>query len=166
MNTFREGPGANAGKIALVIDKGRNDYCGTACSYYFHTCVRFLSLHEMLFALEDLFDTLRFPEQTMKYRVFKQKTPRIIKARQAYPMDDIEKLTKNTEKTTFIINVLYRQNASWQGSIHWVNQNQTMNFRSTNELIKLMDSALSCEDETVEWDIRGKNIKSEEISKI
>ncbi|MBC8529389.1 hypothetical protein H8699_08115 [Christensenellaceae bacterium NSJ-44] len=45
------------------------------------------------------------------------------------------------KKATFMVQVQYRENASWQGQITWVEANQTRNFRSALELIKLMDSA-------------------------
>ena len=50
------------------------------------------------------------------------------------------------KKPTFIIKVQYRQNASWQGTIKWLEGNVEKGFRSTLELIKLMDSAIGTED--------------------
>jgi hypothetical protein len=38
--------------------------------------------------------------------------------------------------------VLFRQNASWQGSITWMEGKQEQSFRSALELIFLMNSAL------------------------
>lgn len=35
------------------------------------------------------------------------------------------------------------QNESWQGRVVWAEENKTEYFRSTLELIKLMDAALS-----------------------
>ena len=46
------------------------------------------------------------------------------------------------EKATFVVHVMYRQNATWQGSVTWAEKKQTANFRSALELIKLMDSAV------------------------
>jgi hypothetical protein len=45
-------------------------------------------------------------------------------------------------KNTFVIQVRCQQNASWQGSVHWVESEQTQHFRSALELIRLMDKAL------------------------
>ncbi|MBQ3108078.1 MAG: hypothetical protein IJP37_03790 [Clostridia bacterium] len=66
----------------------------------------------------------------------------------------MDQIIQSKGKNTFVINVLFRQNASWQGTIQWVNQNKTQHFRSTLELIKLMDSALESEEEavTVGWE--------------
>lgn len=43
---------------------------------------------------------------------------------------------------TFAVRILFRQNASWQGSIAWLEEGREQSFRSVLELILLMDSAL------------------------
>lgn len=47
---------------------------------------------------------------------------------------------KKTE--TFIIKVMDQQNAIWQGSVTWVDEQREQYFRSTLELLKLIDGAL------------------------
>ena len=47
---------------------------------------------------------------------------------------------KKTE--TFIIIVMDQQNATWQGSVTWVDEQREQYFRSTLELLKLIDGAL------------------------
>ena len=47
---------------------------------------------------------------------------------------------KKTE--TFIIKVMEQQNATWQGSVTWVDEQREQYFRSTLELLKLIDGAL------------------------
>ena len=42
---------------------------------------------------------------------------------------------------TFSIKILFRQNASWQGSVTWVEGKSEESFRSVLELIYLMNSA-------------------------
>ncbi len=44
---------------------------------------------------------------------------------------------------TFSLRILFYQNASWQGNVHWLEKNKTISFRSALELIVLFDSALS-----------------------
>lgn len=46
------------------------------------------------------------------------------------------------KKATFVIRLLFRENATWQGRICWKETSQTMNFRSFLELLHLMDAAL------------------------
>jgi hypothetical protein len=46
-------------------------------------------------------------------------------------------------KGTFEIAVKFMQNSTWQGHIHWIENNQKQNFRSALEMLKLMDEALA-----------------------
>lgn len=48
--------------------------------------------------------------------------------------------------TTFKVKILFRQNASWQGTVTWIENKQEQSFRSALELIMLMDSALAFAD--------------------
>lgn len=43
---------------------------------------------------------------------------------------------------TFSIQILFRQNASWQGCVTWVEAERSERFRSVLELVLLMDGAL------------------------
>lgn len=51
--------------------------------------------------------------------------------------------TKLGEQATFVVKILFQQNSTWQGSITWVEKQKTERFRSTLEMIKLMDSAVA-----------------------
>lgn len=62
----------------------------------------------------------------------------------------------NTE--TFIVKILNRQNSTWQGTVTWVEEHRTQNFRSALELIKLIDGVL---DEGVEIRIEGESYEKE-----
>ncbi|MBP7349179.1 MAG: hypothetical protein KA965_10895 [Butyrivibrio sp.] len=46
------------------------------------------------------------------------------------------------KESTFIVQVQYRQNATWQGQVVWAEENRKEHFRSALELIKLIDSAM------------------------
>jgi len=47
------------------------------------------------------------------------------------------------EKPAFVIKILSQENATWQGTVTWVQTNETQHFRSALELIKILDSACS-----------------------
>ena len=44
---------------------------------------------------------------------------------------------------TFEVKILFRQNASWQGCVTWLEEEKEEHFRSVLELAILMDSALT-----------------------
>ncbi|MBQ6876068.1 MAG: hypothetical protein IJN46_07520 [Lachnospiraceae bacterium] len=52
-------------------------------------------------------------------------------------------------KATFSVQILFRQNASWQGSVLWVERKIEESFRSVLELLLLIDNALSSTPEMV-----------------
>lgn len=55
----------------------------------------------------------------------------------------------NGRSTSFVVKILGTENASWQGTVTWVEQNKIMPFRSALELIKLMDSVTNGDIEVV-----------------
>lgn len=57
---------------------------------------------------------------------------------------DAERLSRGNA-ATFEMRVLFRQHASWQGELLWLEKNTRQSFRSVLELITLMDSALRAE---------------------
>ena len=97
--------------------------------------VCFSGVVELVSVLEELLDELNVPQQ--------QPGPR------SFCCEHVQAEHNQTEigqkpgaRGTFQIRILYRQNASWQGSVLWVDENRTEAFRSTMELLLLMDSAL------------------------
>lgn len=50
------------------------------------------------------------------------------------------------DKGTFIVKILNTQNSTWQGTVTWVEQRRTQNFRSALELLKLIDGAVEESD--------------------
>lgn len=63
-------------------------------------------------------------------------------------------MAKPHGRETFVVQILNRQNATWQGVITWTEGRQTQPFRSALEMIKLIDSALAeegGEGERTDW---------------
>lgn len=54
---------------------------------------------------------------------------------------------KQKPVATFQIHIMFRQNATWQGRLIWVDEAQEARFRSVLELINLIHSALTAGDE-------------------
>ena len=58
--------------------------------------------------------------------------------------------TKRKPQGTFIVNIKYRENATWQGEVVWADKKQKKYFRSALELLKLIDGALDGDSEEEE----------------
>lgn len=57
-------------------------------------------------------------------------------------MGEEELLRRHGDLGTFIVRVQQRQNSSWQGRITWSDRNETVNFRSAWEMVRLIADAL------------------------
>ena len=155
---------AVASVIRICIDEYNNsDWNGRIYTRLQAEPVFYRNIGEMMGILENIWDTLGYPqESTMNRSFFKKQISgtkkEIISV--TYPEDgakdkiktelseaDMEK--KRGEQDTFIVRIQYRQNATWQGHVTWVDENKTVPFRSALELIKLLDSTQN--DQTDEW---------------
>lgn len=97
----------------------------------------------MINSLDKVMDMIDYPQNTTKSRIFKA-----IGLNEANKVKELRKIMSETdvmknrgEKSTFIVEIKYRENATWQGTVKWVEENKEQNFRSALELIKLIDSA-------------------------
>ncbi len=51
-------------------------------------------------------------------------------------------MSAKRNRETFAVQILSQQHSTWQGTVSWTSQQKTQPFRSTLELIKMIDSAL------------------------
>lgn len=98
--------------------------------------VRFQSLSQLIIKLQDLLDEMQFPQSFTVSRVFSGGRTGPAESG-AFPGTEQE-----GERANFAVRILFRQNASWQGSVTWLERDREESFRSVLELILLMDSAL------------------------
>lgn len=59
---------------------------------------------------------------------------------------------------TFVVNICYCENNTWQGYVVWAEKNRKEYFRSALELMKLIDGALS-------MPVQDKEEKKEQFKK-
>lgn len=72
-------------------------------------------------------------------------------------------MPKGNDRGTFVVQVMNNQHATWQGTVNWVEGKKTVPFRSSLELIKLLDSAVEAtfadgngEDEDADDDVTAE----------
>ena len=99
--------------------------------------ISFRGIMDFLRKMEDLLNDMNFPQPFSAVRSFREASLE----KQGTGPPDIG--SQRGEAATFGVKVLFRQNASWQGSVAWLESGQEESFRSTMELLLLMDSALS-----------------------
>lgn len=119
-----------------VDDRRDGRFSGRLYNPYWEGGVPFSSVMEFLTRMEELLDQMQFPQSFTAKRSFGG--PPGQGAVSQTPSD-----VRQGEEATFYLKVLFRQNASWQGTVKWVETGQEESFRSVLELLLLMDSAVS-----------------------
>ena len=99
---------------------------------------QFRSLMEFIRKMEELLDGTRLPQAYAKPRSFAAD-------HNAVPDMPPDSAVREGKLGTFALRVLFRQNASWQGSVTWLEGRKEEKFRSALELFHLMGSALNGE---------------------
>ena len=97
---------------------------------------RFSSLVEFLRSMEDTLDAMHLPQSFTAVRFFAQPPEQQFG-------DPPTSEVREGKEATFALRILFRQNASWQGSVTWLEGGLEQSFRSALELILLMDSAMT-----------------------
>ena len=69
-------------------------------------------------------------------------------ARGNFAMKTNDLMTNNNhnidkKKGTFVVKIEYCQHGTWQGRVIWAEENRSERFRSTLELIRLMNEAMA-----------------------
>ena len=95
----------------------------------FRSTIGFLTRMEQLLSIEDV------PQSFNSVRAFHPVIDPL-------PDPPAIMLPRVGKLATLELNILFRQNSSWQGSILWAEGRQEQHFRSVLELIFLIDSAL------------------------
>ena len=51
-------------------------------------------------------------------------------------------MSEVSKTNTFMVQISYQRNGTWQGTVKWVEQRREEHFRSALELIRLIDDAV------------------------
>ena len=121
----------------VCIDKYENKSpCGRIYgSAYNDGCV-FQSTIDLLLRIESALEEKNQPQSYLSRRVFRP-------AKENPVLENPREEFKEGALATFSLKILFRQNASWQGSLYWHDGRQEERFRSVLELLLLIDSALT-----------------------
>lgn len=133
----------------------------------------FCGAFEMMREMNAIFDRLHFPQRAFQTRSFFK----IPSRRKDSKMPEEERAAMGEEKkefeapedyretpgqqATFMVHVMFRQNATWQGRVQWLENGKNASFDSVLELMTLMETALASKGKpTVQakWD--GEREKS------
>lgn len=135
--------------ITVCINGSNNcDFYGEIWNQYSPNPSEFSSIMNLIFMMEELYDKWNFPQRSTNCRSFLRwgnepdRTPNKSNIRRDKKMDINNVQEKRGKQGTFIVQVQYRQNSSWQGQVIWAEGNRCEHFRSALELMKLIDGAM------------------------
>jgi hypothetical protein len=113
---------------------------GTVSNPYFKKPAVFENAIQFVLLIDELQDTICFPRESMKTRSFSDpEEPKPVYERKT--AEEAGMIGRSL--ASFKLNIMFRQNASWQGNIVWIDNRTESQFRSVLELIMLLDSALT-----------------------
>lgn len=128
-------------KVYLCIDAYENEIIS---GRFYHIGVNkkteFVGIAQLLIEMENLYDSLNYPESSTKHRTFSKMHS---DNSELLTDTEFEKESKNGKLSTFIVHVIYRQNATWQGNLTWVEESKNKTFRSDIEFIKLINNSFA-----------------------
>ena len=106
----------------------------------------FIGMTDMLLQMDELYNRWNYPQRAMDSRTFLKETvaTQPLNIRKGDSRMNIQRIQdKRGQQGTFIVQVQYRQNATWQGQVLWAEKNKKEYFRSALELIRMIDNAVS-----------------------
>ncbi len=111
---------------------------GRLYNAYFENGIEFNGTIDLLQNMERLLEQIKIPQGFTTRRTFR--------TNEDWQQQFTEESIKRGKRATFSLRLLFRQNASWQGTIEWHEGKSEETFRSVLELLLLIDSALSVEN--------------------
>ena len=131
------------GTIGICVDRFDKDvFEGRMYVSVYEKAREFKSLHGLIDEMNDAIVTAGVPHPFHEFRSFLKKKGLTSDKQNGTLEAHFNHERYAGERATFLVKILYRQNATWQGTVTWVENDSTENFRSALELFVLMESAL------------------------
>lgn len=132
------------GAIRICVDRmEENRASGRVFSQRLTAPIVFSDLGGLLLQLESLLEKQNFPQAFQRMRSFTSEAP-------TYPaglLPENAMIPETVEqarggKATFVLRILTRQNATWQGMLEWLEGERRDSFSSDLEFLKLLERDL------------------------
>lgn len=118
---------------------------GKVFSQRFFSPVAFSDLGSVALFLDEVFDRQRFPQAFQRNRTFMAGEGDLsnVVDEPGQGMTSAVVCAARGRVSTFDVLVLSRRSSSWQGTVHWLDEDTEETFHSFLELIRMIDSRLS-----------------------
>ena len=130
-------------KTTLIKVYSYHNKCmqGTITNPFFEKDIVFENVMQLITIVEHISDSLFFPQKTMELRQFADN--KVDQKTNSFDFVTTSYFDNLLPIATFELEIIFRQNASWQGNIIYAEKGLSSSFRSVLELLSLMDSVLA-----------------------
>ena len=130
---------------SVCVDGVQAGECtGRLFHYYTDRAIPFRSRFQLLACIDDLCDRIGYPQAAQQPRSFRRGQPAApAKKEVERRMSKDELSAQKGRMATFVVHVMHRQNATWQGILSWEERGREVEFRSALEFLALMDNAIA-----------------------
>ncbi len=131
----------NAKTSTIRITSYEKKNCaGALINPHFGRDIAFENTTQMLFLIEQMLCDLDYPQRITEKRSFHEQET-------SAPLIDRQELAaapagEENTLASFRLRIMFRQSASWQGEVNWIEGERTVQFRSALELLQLIDEVL------------------------
>lgn len=126
--------------IIKVYSYKNKNIQGIISNPFFEQDMIFENMMQLITMVERISDSLVYPQKAMQLRQFSETNRN--DSKEMFTFQTSADFSNLKPIATFELEIIFRQNASWQGNIVYAEQNLTSSFRSVLELLTLMDSVL------------------------
>jgi hypothetical protein len=123
--------------VIKVCSHASGDLQGTVYFPDSNRQTTFLTVWNLIKLIEADIAKNHFPQNTFELRQWSKKSHGLKK----HKAEKAKETKFDKTVCSFLVQVRYFQNATWQGTIHWMECKQTKTFRSEFELLKLIEEA-------------------------
>ena len=133
-------------KIVLCIDSTvHGDYQGRLYNHLDKREIAFNGLFDFCYQVENILGRIKFPKPVHKYHSFERNVDLEDKPMCSFPMagEDSNENLQPGKIATLIVQVQFRQNATWYGLVFPKENVRPLSFKSVLELIRLLDQVVN-----------------------
>ncbi|MBE5840011.1 MAG: hypothetical protein E7304_01250 [Butyrivibrio sp.] len=137
--------------VCICIDSAEEgDLQGKIWHQYSDDAIAFGNVADMIIKMDNLYDQWDFPQKGLEQREFTStKRSEELLRTDKLPIDEIQKKcgtrniqNKKGELATFVVQVAFRQKATWQGRAICSENGKEYDFGSAKALIDIMDTKI------------------------
>ena len=131
--------------VSIGVDgKTAGDYYGRLWIPYAEEAENFSGMKQLLMMLDDQYDKWNYPQRSVNYRSLVKKADETTNEEKinnkflfVEKVNDMQQ--KRGKMATFVVQVKYRQQATWQGEVIWSEKDTKESFLSAWDLVKKID---------------------------